>query len=258
MTLQTYDLPTEIPIPLIKQDFSSDTSIGRVVLPADMIIPIEMTSVRSQFNDLQCDLGINGHHLNIELLIYNRYLYKFAIGTGGNLNNKLLADYLEERNILVSELQRTYNTTNCNNELLSPKESITLIKEILGLNMSDLATLFNISRPTVYAWLNGQEPAPASLQKIERISKIAAIIKSKNIQRIEKISKRQLFDGKSFFDKLIENEDINELHFNTLFVLSEKENTSRHTTKGNIISDLPLSNQLSNYPTYHHNSDLDE
>ncbi len=43
-------------------------------------------------------------------------------------------------------------------EILTFTEQIKLIKDSFGLNMSAMAELLNVSRPTVYAWMKGETP----------------------------------------------------------------------------------------------------
>jgi len=43
-------------------------------------------------------------------------------------------------------------------DMRSPAEHVANIRDVFAVNMSDLASVLGVTRPTVYAWLAGQEP----------------------------------------------------------------------------------------------------
>lgn len=113
----------------------------------------------------------------------------------------------------------------------SPAEHMALIRDIFSLNTSDLAAILNISRPTVYAWLDGQEPKPEKLPYIQQLSRAAEKMKALNIIRIDTLVRRPIFDGNSLLDKLKNGEDITP-YLETIKKLSDKESDARYIQKG--------------------------
>ena len=113
----------------------------------------------------------------------------------------------------------------------SPREQLTFIRETLKLNMSDLATVLGVSRPTVYAWLEGDEPSPENYTQIAHLKSIAEEVKRQTINRFDKLLKRPIFDGFSFLDKLKNQEDALEL-LSVLKQLGDKEQAARREQKG--------------------------
>ena len=116
-------------------------------------------------------------------------------------------------------------------DIRSPVEHIAFIREIFSLNMSDLANILNVSRPTIYAWLDGQEPKPEKLSYIQKLSLGAERIKTLNIVRIDSLVRRPIFNGSSFIDKLKNDEDISP-YLEILKKLSDKEASGRNIQKG--------------------------
>jgi DNA-binding transcriptional regulator YiaG len=115
----------------------------------------------------------------------------------------------------------------------STAEHISNIRDVLAISMSDLAAVFAVTRPTVYAWLEGrQEPTkPDTVKRIQQLSRAADVFGQANIERLDKLLQRPILDGRSLLDMLKANED-------PLAVLplvkeiSEKEAKTRREPKG--------------------------
>lgn len=141
----------------------------------------------------------------------------------------------------ADQLGKWLNTTNMNIRVehrssrkidaLSTSEQVSRIRELFGLTMSDLANVFGVSRPTVYAWLRGQDPKPESLTLIYRLSAVADEIEKLAVPRIEKLVRRPIFQGRSLIDKMKSGDDVFE-HLATIKSLGEKEKQVRQRQKG--------------------------
>lgn len=113
----------------------------------------------------------------------------------------------------------------------SPGSQLEFIRQTLGLNVSDLASALGVSRPTVYAWLEGDEPSPENYKQIARLKRVADEVDRLAIPRFEKLLKRPIFDGLSFLDKLKESEDPTSF-LRPLKQLADKEHATRRSQKG--------------------------
>ena len=89
----------------------------------------------------------------------------------------------------------------------SPAEHVANIRDVFGLNMSDLASLLGVTRPTAYAWLEGQEPKAEATKRIQQLSCTADEIKKMNLSRLDKLVHRPILDGRSLFDLLKSDEE---------------------------------------------------
>lgn len=88
-------------------------------------------------------------------------------------------------------------------EILTFTEQIKLIKDSFGLNMSAMAELLNVSRPTVYAWMKGETPKlEEHITHVMHVVKQAKIYESLNLDRPDNFIKRPMLNGESLFSLL--------------------------------------------------------
>jgi DNA-binding transcriptional regulator YiaG len=114
---------------------------------------------------------------------------------------------------------------------LSPSEQIKFIRETLRLNMSQIARLLGITRPTAYAWLDGRESDRGETAgKIMRLAVEVKKIKGMNIPRIDLLVKRFIFNGKSLLDLLKECKNI-ENEIDALKKIGDREEKTRRSSK---------------------------
>ncbi len=111
-------------------------------------------------------------------------------------------------------------------------EQLREIRQAFGLNATDMSLLFSISRPTVYAWMDGQEPRPETASRILALVKLADEFAALGLRRPDTLVKRPLFEnGQSLFDLLLQGADVR-VYFDTLLALDDKEAASRAKVKG--------------------------
>lgn len=84
----------------------------------------------------------------------------------------------------------------------SPSEHIANIRDVFAINMSDLASVLGVTRPTVYAWLGGQEPKGEAIVRIQQLSHVADKFSQENISRLDKLVHRPILNGRSLLDIL--------------------------------------------------------
>lgn len=118
-----------------------------------------------------------------------------------------------------------------NIDMHSPAEHVANIRDIFGINMSDLASILGVTRPTVYAWLEGQEPKAEAVIRIQQLSRTADQIKQANITRIDKLVHRPILNGRSLLDMLKVNENPSEA-LAKLKAIAGKEAQTRREPKG--------------------------
>lgn len=150
-------------------------------------------------------------------------------GSGGAITPQGLSQI--ERWVDTNEYVRVEHSRRQRAETRSPAEQVASIRAAYGLNMTELANLLGVSRPTAYAWLNGQEPKDDSLIHIHRLATAISDIEELKTPRIDKIIRRPIFAGRSLIDKIKANENIFEALV-TIKALAEKEATARLKQKG--------------------------
>lgn len=86
---------------------------------------------------------------------------------------------------------------------------VTELKTILNyrlLNITEISKIIGVSRPTIYAWIDGKEPCLANFLKLYLLADNLKTINDANIPRINRLIRRPLFDGLSMLD-ILENCD---------------------------------------------------
>jgi DNA-binding transcriptional regulator YiaG len=118
-----------------------------------------------------------------------------------------------------------------NIDMRSPAEHVTNIRNTFAINMSDLASILGVTRPTVYAWLEGQEPKAEAVIRIQQLSHTADKIRQANIARLDKMVHRPILSGRSLLDILKADENPSEA-LTKLKAIADKEAKTRREPKG--------------------------
>ncbi len=155
-------------------------------------------------------------------------ILSFTAGTGGAITTH----GMENLNLWVyAPCVHVEHASSRGIDRRTPAERVALIRDAFALNMSELATVLGVSRPTAYAWLDGQEPKPEAIQEIQRISELAEQLLAMGVHRVDKLIRRPIFGSKSLIDKLKEREaTVDDLV--VLKDLAYKEAQSRRRAKG--------------------------
>jgi len=161
-------------------------------------------------------------HAAIKLLLV------FAVGTGGIMtahNTAELNRWLYNPRIHIEPAKANQVDTR------SPAENVANIRDVFAINMSDLASVLGVTRPTVYAWLAGQEPKGEAVIRIQKLSRAADQFNRANIVRLDKLVHRPILNGRSLLDILKTDEDpVADLA--TLKAIADKEAQTRREPKG--------------------------
>lgn len=113
-------------------------------------------------------------------------------------------------------------------EILTFTDQIKLIKDSFGLNMSAMAELLNVSRPTVYAWMKGETPKlEEHITHVMHVIKQAKIYESLNLDRPDNFIKRPILNGESLFSLLKQERTISESDYALIKELDSKESQTR-------------------------------
>jgi hypothetical protein len=114
----------------------------------------------------------------------------------------------------------------------STAEHLANIRDVFAINMSDLAGVLTATRPTIYAWLEGQDPKkPETVRHIQQLSNFADEFRQANIQRLDRLLQRPILEGRSLLDMLKANEDPL-VALPLLKEIGDKEAHTRRKSKG--------------------------
>jgi DNA-binding transcriptional regulator YiaG len=111
-----------------------------------------------------------------------------------------------------------------------PAEHVANIRDVFAISMSDLASVLGVTRPTVYAWLAGQEPKGEAVIRIQQLSHAADKFRQANIIRLDKLVNRPILNGRSLLDILKTDEDPIEA-LATIKAMADKEAQTRREPK---------------------------
>jgi DNA-binding transcriptional regulator YiaG len=149
-------------------------------------------------------------------------------GSGGSITPHNIEKL--ERHYSNSTIHVKHSTAK-NIDTRSSAEHVANIRDVLTINMSELASILRSTRPTVYAWLEGrQEPKTDSAVNIQLLSHVADKIKLANIIQLDQLIRRPIINGRSLLDIVKVNEDPSDI-LHVLKSISEKEAKTRSESK---------------------------
>jgi hypothetical protein len=96
-------------------------------------------------------------------------------------------------------------------ELDSPDvtvSSLLRIRDVFALNMTELALIFGISRPALYAWMRGVRPKRDALQQIWKLEAAAQELESLKLHASRPHLRFPIFGGKTLFDLMLSKGDV--------------------------------------------------
>lgn len=79
----------------------------------------------------------------------------------------------------------------------TPHENLSKIRKVLNPSISDLATTFNVSRQSIYNWLNGGTVADENAAKLRDLANAADVLEHARIAVSAAILKRKFSGGRT-------------------------------------------------------------
>lgn len=90
----------------------------------------------------------------------------------------------------------------------SSADNLRRVLEIMKPAVKDLASLFEVSRQTIYNWLNGDEPKAEQASRLRALAAVADIVAAENISDRSRLLKRADTGGQSLWDIVKEGGDV--------------------------------------------------
>jgi len=136
---------------------------------------------------------------NTAFVLFLPLYASLVAGTGGIYQaSNLLDSSVFRSNPLIKINENRRRSTS----VTSVSHHINKIRSAFGLNMSEMAEVFGVSRPTAYSWLQGSSPKHDLLSKIWRLSSYADSLAALGIPRMQLLVRRPLRSGVSLFAAL--------------------------------------------------------
>lgn len=130
------------------------------------------------------------------------------------------------RYVTVSEyIQDTVDAfEHVSSSVVSFSEKVNSIQKIFELNMSSLAELLNVSRPTIYAWVKGEvAKSEEHILHVDLVFNVSQKFSDLNLKRPDNFIKRPLFNKESLFSLLKSKNEIDENYLLLIKELDQKE-----------------------------------
>ncbi|MCL2657286.1 MAG: hypothetical protein FWD62_07635 [Betaproteobacteria bacterium] len=115
-----------------------------------------------------------------------------SIGTGGALSLELLQRTTQQ----ASHTTLTDEMINVE-DVRTPNDDLVRIREVLNPAVSDLANTFNVSRQSIYNWLNGDPVAEGNAARLQDLAQAADVLTREGIIVNATLLKRKFANGKT-------------------------------------------------------------
>ncbi len=146
----------------------------------------------------------------------------------------LTKQFLARQAVLVkNQVDTTNPNTTIADQTKTTFEQLEQIRNTFALKISELSEIFNASRPTIYAWLNGSSPKDSSsIDKISYIAQVSRRFASLSFTKPEAILKRPVLTGnRTLLQCLVDNIEVSDEELRILHRIDQKEATKRAEPK---------------------------
>ena len=114
----------------------------------------------------------------------------------------------------------------------TPSDQLDLVRKALGLSITDLANLLGVTRPTIYAWIQGkQEPKPEMLDRIQELRVAAQAAEALALPRMNRLVRRPLASGPSLLLRLQRGDADAEAALTELAEMASREEGQRQQSR---------------------------
>lgn len=155
-------------------------------------------------------------------------------GTGGDADAYYLihkGNWVHDEAIEYRAQQEDANAIA--NEAPDPPRVLAGLRESLGLSITDIARVFDVSRPTIYAWMKGEtDPRPELWPRLREMEQVASRAQRYSLSRPARLVRRPVLEGTSLLDRLLTGREVEEGHLQALADLARTEESQRAKSKG--------------------------
>jgi len=113
-------------------------------------------------------------------------------GTGGELSLEHLQRNTRQSQHMLSVLEVAEIE-----QIRTPSENLSRIREVLSPAVSDLAMTFGVSRQSVYNWLNGEPVAYENAAKLQDLAQAADVLAHEGVGINAALLKRKFANGRT-------------------------------------------------------------
>lgn len=138
----------------------------------------------------------------------------FIFGTGSGAVSAMPCErvnvYTKLPSITVSERREIVDASA--SRLVTAEQHILNIKSVIGLQMSELAMFFGVSRQSVHKWQSGVNiPSQDNLEGIRELSRLADGLAAAKVKRPADLIRAKAYDGRSLLDLVKNGENYSQM-----------------------------------------------
>lgn len=149
------------------------------------------------FGDRQNSTGVGSCSSSMPKYILAAVLFASA-GTGAFADDlSRLQQYRKNEPIISNPIKNFAVETK---SARTSAEDMEQIRKVLSPAMSDLAKSFNVSRQTIYNWLNGEQPTAEHSARLRDLALVADIFADAGVTVSGVLMKRRVIEGKNLFE----------------------------------------------------------
>jgi len=138
------------------------------------------------------------------------------VGTGGTVNANIIPHLYDSPTCLTWSIHQMHRRLS---QLVDTSERVAALRRYFSLNITDLAKVLRVERPTIYAWLQGNAaPHPGNLKRLEQIYQLSRDWRTLSAAPAGKYIYAPFEDGRSLLGYL-STEELNETAIRQAFSL---------------------------------------
>lgn len=84
----------------------------------------------------------------------------------------------------------------------TPQEDIAHIRAAFKPSIADIASIFNVSRQSIYNWMSGEKPSQESIDRLGDLAKAADLFLANGIESSTYLVRRKLDNGKTLMESV--------------------------------------------------------
>lgn len=149
--------------------------------------------------------------------------FAFLAGTGGVASPSY---YIERQDRGYAFVQVRPNGRSLVRSLRTPQENIAQIRAVFKSSMADIASIFKVSRQSVYNWIAGEKPSPENVEKLNDVAAAADLFLVQRFADSSYFVRRKLENGKTLMDVVREGGSAQHAA-RSLLQVAQKESSQR-------------------------------
>ncbi|MGD9152911.1 MAG: hypothetical protein PVG30_04540 [Gammaproteobacteria bacterium] len=162
---------------------------------------LQSTSSNSSNNHIPSFLTLDDNHAHhtkdiFAIIIINSNIFS-SPGTGSTLTEETL------------NIDRWLNFGTKKIGVKNAKKQIEDLREYMGFNISEIASIIQVKRPAIYDWLAGNSPNINNQNRLDEIYRICTIWMEKQIGKSGRTAYRKITEDKKCLMELLEESKLN-------------------------------------------------